>query len=62
MATPSPIKRIVLGVDGSEHAAHALQWAIRMAKGMDSEVIAVFAVVTPIYFETLYAAPIIPVE
>lgn len=60
--TPSGITRIVVGVDGSEHAAFALDWAVRMAKGMGSEVIAVFAISPPLYFEAPYgyAAPIAP--
>lgn len=63
MATKSAgIRRIVVGVDGSEHAEAALEWAVRMAKGMGSEVIAVFAIAPPIYFETGYTAPIAPVQ
>jgi nucleotide-binding universal stress UspA family protein len=63
MATKSfGIRRIVVGVDGSEHAEAAVEWAVRMAKGMGSEVIAVFAIAPPIYFETGYAAPIAPVQ
>ncbi len=62
MAAARGIKRIVVGVDGSEHAAAALAWAARMAKGMGSEVIAVFAVSPPVYFDTGYAQPVIPVE
>jgi len=62
MASTRGIKRIVVGVDGSEHAAAALEWAARMAKGMGSEVIAVFAVSPPIYFDTGYMQPVIPVE
>jgi nucleotide-binding universal stress UspA family protein len=50
MATEPPgIKQIVVGVDGSEHGAFALGWAVRMAKGMGSEVIAVFAISPPLY-------------
>jgi nucleotide-binding universal stress UspA family protein len=41
---PDPIRRILVAVDGSEPAAHALQWAIAMARGMGAEVIAVFAI------------------
>lgn len=62
MATkPSDITRIVVGVDGSEHAAFALDWAVRMAKGMNSEVIAVFAISPPVYFDGGYgyAPPIV---
>jgi nucleotide-binding universal stress UspA family protein len=60
MATRAGIKRIVVGVDGSEHADAALEWAVRMAKGMGSEVIAVFAISPPIYFDTGFGPPIIP--
>ena len=56
------IKRIVVGVDGSEHAAAALRWAIAMAKGMGSEVIAVFAISPPVYFDTGMFAPGVPVQ
>jgi len=63
MTTPQGgIKRIVVGVDGSDHANAALQWAVRMAAGMGSEVIAVFAIAPPAYFDTGYAAPTIPVQ
>ena len=62
MASPGGVRTIVVGVDGSEHAAAALQWAIRMAKGMDSEVIAVFAIAPPVYFDTGFGAPIVPVQ
>lgn len=61
MATKvSGIGRIVVGVDGSEHSEAALAWAVRMAKGMGSEVIAVYAVSPPIYFEGAYFAPVAP--
>ncbi len=63
MATPpSRINRIVVGVDGSEHAAFALQWAIRMARGMGSEVTAVFAIVPPLYIDGAFgdSSPIVP--
>jgi nucleotide-binding universal stress UspA family protein len=61
MATKvSGIGRIVVGVDGSEHSAAALGWAVRMAKGMGSEVIAVFAISPPVYFEGAYFAPVAP--
>jgi nucleotide-binding universal stress UspA family protein len=55
MATKATrITRIVVGVDGSEHAAFALDWAVRMAKGMGSEVIAVFAMSPPVYVGSTY--------
>jgi nucleotide-binding universal stress UspA family protein len=44
MATPSQgIKRIVVGVDGSDHAAAALDWAISLAKPVGAEIVAVSA-------------------
>ena len=62
MQNADHMKRIVVGVDGSEHANSALQWAIRMARGMSLEVIAVFAIAPPVYFDTGFSAPSIPVE
>jgi Universal stress protein UspA and related nucleotide-binding proteins len=61
MATKhSGISRIVVGVDGSEHSAAALDWAVRMAKGMGSEVVAVFAIAPPVYFDAGFMAPVAP--
>ena len=61
MATQgSGIGRIVVGVDGSEHSEAALRWATRMAKGMGSEVVAVFAIEPPIYIEGGSMAPVPP--
>ena len=40
-------ERIVVGVDGSEHAAAALRWAIQVA-GPDDEIVAVSTWTTPI--------------
>jgi hypothetical protein len=52
MAAPrSGIKKIVVGVDGSEHSEAAIDWAVRMARGMGSEVSAVFAISPPVYFD-----------
>ncbi|MFI5283817.1 MAG: universal stress protein [Candidatus Dormibacterales bacterium] len=58
MAGRSGIKRIVVGVDGSEHSDDALKWAIRMARGMGSQITAVFAVHVPVYFPEPYGVPI----
>jgi nucleotide-binding universal stress UspA family protein len=57
-ASKTGIRRIAIGVDGSESSAAALQWAIRMAKGMGSQVIAVFAVDVPVYLLEPYDIPI----
>jgi nucleotide-binding universal stress UspA family protein len=46
------VKRIVIGVDGSPHAGAAMSWAIGMAKGMGSEVTAVYAIAPPVYVDT----------
>jgi nucleotide-binding universal stress UspA family protein len=54
------IRRIVVGVDGSEHSEAAIKWAVRMAKGMGSEVVAVFAIAPPIYFDASFMAPVVP--
>ena len=43
MATSAPTKRIVVGIDGSEYAAAALQFAIGMARAEKAELVAVFA-------------------
>lgn len=56
------IRRIVVGVDGSEHALAAVQWAIRMATGMGSEVVAVYAIAPAVYFDPMFSAPVIPVQ
>jgi nucleotide-binding universal stress UspA family protein len=56
------IQRIVVGVDGSEQSNAAVQWAVRMAKGMGCEVIAVFAIAPPVYFDTGFSAAGIPVQ
>ncbi len=56
----SGISRIVVGVDGSEHSEAAVNWAVRMAKGMGSEVVAVFAISPPFYFDGGYMAPVAP--
>lgn len=61
MATKHPgIERIVVGVDGSAHSEAALHWAARMAKGMGSEVVAVFGIAPPMYIDAGYMAPIPP--
>ena len=53
-----PIQRIVVGLDGSEHSAEALAWAVRMARGMGSEVVAVHAVQPIMYWDDTYAPPL----
>jgi len=54
----SGVRRIVVGVDGSESAAAALKWAVRLAKGMGSQVTAVYAIDVPTYVPQPYGTPI----
>ena len=56
------VRRLVVGVDGSEHSSYALTWAIRMAQGMGSEVVAVFAISPPVYLDVGYASATVPVQ
>src|SRR5258708_14039908 len=59
MATrASGIRRIVVGVDGSEPSAAAVKWAVRLAKALGSQVIAVYAVDIPAYFPEPYGLPV----
>lgn len=61
MATKgAAIGRIVVGVDGSVHSEAAIKWAVRMAKGMGSEVVAVYAIAPPFYFDAGFMAPVVP--
>jgi nucleotide-binding universal stress UspA family protein len=55
MDTPG-IARIVVGVDGSEHSGFALEWAIRMARGMGSDVVAVYAIDLPVWYASAAGA------
>ncbi len=52
------IREIVVGVDGSEHSEAALEWAVRMARGMGSKVTAVHALYVPMYFPQPYGVPV----
>ena len=58
------IKRIIIGIDGSEHAAEALRWVIAFAQPLNAEIVAVFAIPPPSYFEygAGYASPVTPPE
>src|SRR5260370_28340389 len=49
-ASKTGIRRIAIGVDGSESSAAAIKWAIRLAKATGSQVIAAYAIDIPVYF------------
>jgi len=49
-ASKTAIRRIAVGVDGSDSSTAAIRWAIRLAKGIGSQVTAIFAVQIPAYF------------
>ena len=48
------IGKIVVGLDGSDDSARALEWSIRMARGMGAHVVAVHVIDVP----PTYAAPV----
>jgi len=60
MATTSAaaVKRIVVGVDGSDAGKHAVEWTARLAKAMRSEVIAVYALDIPVALPDPYTMPL----
>jgi nucleotide-binding universal stress UspA family protein len=62
MQNAERLTSVVVGVDGSEHANAALAWAIRMARGMSVEVVAVFAIAPPVYFDAGPSGPVVPVQ
>ncbi len=55
---PHAIKRILVGVDGSDPSAAALAWATTMARGMGSEIVAVHAIDYPIDLSLGFGPPI----
>jgi nucleotide-binding universal stress UspA family protein len=56
--TLAAVKRIVVGVDGSDSAKHAVKWTARLAKAMRSEVIAVYALDLPVALPDPYTMPL----
>ncbi len=62
MAADQAVKRIVVGVDGSEPAAKALDWAIRFARAQNAEILAVFAISPAYNYWSAYAPPAVPPE
>jgi nucleotide-binding universal stress UspA family protein len=57
MANRSGIKRIVVGVHGSAQSIAALKWVVRIAKTMDSQITAVYAINMPIYLAPEFGVP-----
>jgi nucleotide-binding universal stress UspA family protein len=53
----STIKRIVVGVDGSDPGKRAVEWAARLAKTTHATVIAVYAIDVPLAVPDPYAIP-----
>jgi nucleotide-binding universal stress UspA family protein len=49
-ASKTGIRRIAIGVDGSESSAAAIKWAIRLARATGSQAIAIYAIDIPVYF------------
>jgi nucleotide-binding universal stress UspA family protein len=56
--TLATVKRIVVGVDGSDSGKHAVEWTARLAKAMRSEVIAVYALDIPVALPDPYTMPL----
>jgi nucleotide-binding universal stress UspA family protein len=56
--TGAAVKRIVVGVDGSDAGKHAVEWTARLAKAMRSEVIAVYALDIPVALPDPYTMPL----
>ena len=56
-ATSAIVKKIVVGVDGSDAGKSAVEWTARMAKAMHSQVVAVYALDLPVALPDPYAIP-----
>jgi nucleotide-binding universal stress UspA family protein len=48
---PDPIRRIVVGVDGSDDAMRAVVWSARLARATGAEVIAAHTIESPVFLE-----------
>ena len=48
---PDPIRRIVVGVDGSDHCMRAVVWSARLARATGAEVIAAHAIESPVFLD-----------
>ncbi len=52
----SSLKTIVVGVDGSPESAAALDWAIGLARRLQAEIVAVYALYLPVFAGSGYEA------
>lgn len=43
MSADAVVSKVLVGVDGSDASRHAVEWAARLAAGLDAEVLAVHA-------------------
>jgi nucleotide-binding universal stress UspA family protein len=60
MASRTPaVKRIVVGVDGSDSAKAALVWSVRLAKSVHAAIVAVYALDLPVAMPDPYAMPVL---
>lgn len=48
---PDPIRRIVVGVDGSDGATRAVMWSARLARATGAEVVAAHAIESPVFLD-----------
>jgi len=48
---PDPIRRIVVGVDGSDGAMRAVMWSARLARATGAEVVAAHAIESPVFLD-----------
>jgi len=55
-AARSEIKRIVVGLDGSQPAQAALEWTVGLARQVGGDVVAVYAIVPPSTIEYAFGA------
>jgi len=62
MAKLNEIKQIVVGVDGSEHAAAALDWAIGLASRTGAHIVAVHALHLPPVYGVSGYEPLLPLD
>ena len=62
MTQRAAIQTIVVGLDGSKHAEAAMAWAVLMARGMGSQIVAVYGIAPTIYMDSMYTSYVPPPE